>query len=104
MDRRLVTNVLLSFLMTPRADAKRFEMLNLLASILSWGDMEREKAGLQRSASSSLKPGHVSKGKGPAELEVNDETEVSFLSLHTHFLTSITSYTVILTAVGRIPS
>ncbi len=45
VDRRLVTNVLLQFLATPRADVKRFEMLSLLATILSWSDVEREKAG-----------------------------------------------------------
>lgn len=48
VDRRLVTNVLLSFLTTARADSKRFEMLSLLSTILSWDDEEREKAGLQR--------------------------------------------------------
>lgn len=46
--RRLVTNILLQFITTPRADPKRFEMLSLLATILSWEDEEREKAGLQR--------------------------------------------------------
>lgn len=56
VDRRLVTNVLISFFNTPRADSKRFEMLSLLASILGWSDEDRERAGLQRlgtSASSS---------------------------------------------------
>ena len=53
VDRRLVTNVLLSFLTTPRADAKRFQMLQLLASVLSWSDDDREKAGLQKASSSS---------------------------------------------------
>ncbi|KAF8331277.1 uncharacterized protein EI90DRAFT_3057337 [Cantharellus anzutake] len=48
VDRRLVTNILLQFLGTPRADPKRFEMLTLLSSILSWDDNERERAGLQR--------------------------------------------------------
>jgi hypothetical protein len=43
-----VTNILLQFIVTPRADPKRFEMLSLLATILSWEDGEREKAGLQR--------------------------------------------------------
>ncbi|KAF7344534.1 Guanylate kinase [Mycena sanguinolenta] len=56
VDRRLVTNVLLSFLTTPRADPKRFEMLSLLASVLSWSDPEREKAGLQRTQSSLAPP------------------------------------------------
>ena len=48
VDRRLVTNILLAFLGAKRGDSKRFEMLNILATILSWDDAEREKAGLQR--------------------------------------------------------
>lgn len=56
VDRRLVTNILLQFLATPRADRKRYEMLNLLGSILGWGDEEREKVGLQRSGGSSGSP------------------------------------------------
>lgn len=76
MDRRLVTNVLLSFLTTPRADAKRFEMLNLLSSILSWGDLEREKAGLQRAGTPSTKLGSSAHGRAPTDIELNDETEV----------------------------
>lgn len=87
VDRRLVTNVILSFLTTPRADAKRFEMLTLLASILSWSDIEREKAGLQRSQQPPvLSPSGSfwrrtstsdSPGKG-AELHKTDETEVLY--------------------------
>lgn len=84
VDRRLVTNVLLSFITTPRADSKRFEMLNLLSSILSWSDAEREKAGLQRTggvvssgSSRSVSSSYpASKGKG-VDLESTDETEVS---------------------------
>lgn len=48
VDRRLVTNFLLAFLATSRSDTKRFEMLSLLATVLQWDDVEREKAGLQR--------------------------------------------------------
>ena len=84
VDGRLVTNVLLSFLTTPREDAKRFEMLSLLATILSWTDSEREKAGLQR-ANSSIAPSpsfwsRSSAGISPAnaqELDKTDKTEVS---------------------------
>ncbi|GLB42378.1 putative GRIP-related Arf-binding domain containing protein [Lyophyllum shimeji] len=94
VDRRLVTNVLLSFLTTPRADAKRFEMLSLLATILSWSDAEREKAGLQR-ASNAPAPapassfwGRSSASNSPAkgmDLEKTDETE-SFSRLWVEFL------------------
>ena len=99
VDRRLVTNVLLSFLSTPRADGKRFEILSLLASVLSWNDLEREKAGLQRVSSSDTSPassfwGRSSSVGSPAkaELDKSDETEVgrssAFLyNLHTHTLT-----------------
>lgn len=86
VDRRLVTNILLQFLTTPRADAKRFEMLSLLATILSWTDPEREKAGLQRAQPAATPPssfwGRTSVGNSPskgAELEKTDETEVSIL-------------------------
>ncbi|KAI0716887.1 hypothetical protein C8Q76DRAFT_617212 [Earliella scabrosa] len=94
VDRRLVTNVVLSFLNTPRADSKRFEMLSLLANVLSWSDDEREKAGLQRSggvapsSSGSLLWGRSaasSPASRPAELQKTDETE-SFSRLWVEFL------------------
>ncbi|PPQ81925.1 hypothetical protein CVT25_013773 [Psilocybe cyanescens] len=94
VDRRLVTNVLLSFLSTPRADSKRFEMLSLLASILSWNDQEREKAGLQRihpseGPQASSFWGRTSTTTSPSragsELEKSDETE-SFSRLWVEFL------------------
>ena len=53
VDRRLVTNILLAFLGAKRGDSKRFEMLNILATILSWDDVERDKAGLQRTGTGS---------------------------------------------------
>ena len=83
VDRRLVTNVVLSFLSTPRADSKRFETLSLLASILSWNDQEREKAGLQRTNSAEATHGGLFWGRSSTsasrpntELEKSDETEV----------------------------
>lgn len=85
VDRRLVTNVMLSFLTTPRADGKRFEMLKLLADILSWNDVEREKAGLQRAVGGpSVSPASQSTSsmfgrrasRSQPELEKTDETEV----------------------------
>ncbi|KAI0355884.1 hypothetical protein OH77DRAFT_1503859 [Trametes cingulata] len=97
VDRRLVSNVLLSFLTTPRADSKRFEMLSLLATILSWSDDEREKAGLQRragapnSSSTSSLPSLFGRSAAstpsgkPAELDKTDETE-SFSRLWVEFL------------------
>ncbi|KAI0301601.1 hypothetical protein B0F90DRAFT_318651 [Multifurca ochricompacta] len=87
VDRRLVTNVLLTFLNTPREDTKRFEMLGLLASILSWSDEERVRAGLQRIGtnlpSSANSPAR--QRPRPLELEKTDETE-SFSRLWVEFL------------------
>lgn len=100
VDRRLVTNVFLSFLSTPRADPKRFEMLGLIGTILGWGEAERERAGLIKglgaatgggtsgSASSSSGGGLFwGRGNGAAspgksknvELEKTDETEVCLI-------------------------
>jgi len=85
-----VTNVLLQFLNTPRGDAKRFEMLTLLSSILQWTEDEREKAGLQRSGLPATKSSILttlspaSKSKA-LELEKTDETE-SFSRLWVEFL------------------
>ncbi|KAG1823634.1 uncharacterized protein BJ212DRAFT_1444722 [Suillus subaureus] len=93
VDRRLVNNVLLSFLSTPRADAKRFEMLTLLASVLSWTDAEREKAGLQRSSITASsgnsfwgRPSNIgSPSQKAVDLEKTDETE-SFSRLWVEYL------------------
>jgi hypothetical protein len=97
VDRRLVTNVLLQFLATNRADPKRFEMLGLLGTILSWTEGEKEKAGLQRAhgnASGTMPASGPGAGGlvsffgrsstslpnvKAAELEKTDETEVLFL-------------------------
>jgi len=90
VDARLVTNILLQFLATPRTDTKRFEMLTLLGSILNWGEEEREKAGLQRAAShvnhGEAKGGFWGGGSGKSpKLDKTDETE-SFSRLWVEFL------------------
>ena len=77
VDRRLVTNILLQYLSTARGDGKRFEMLSLLASILSWSDTERESAGLQRITTSSLvPPGRSVSSSTPVTPIKTEESEV----------------------------
>ncbi|KAG6834980.1 hypothetical protein H0H93_005946 [Arthromyces matolae] len=93
VDRRLVTNVLLSFLSTPRADSKRFEMLSLLATVLSWSDSEREKAGLQR----------VNYAAKSMDLEKTDETE-SFSRLWVEFLLTEAAAGESPSGLGQYPS
>ncbi|TRM63634.1 hypothetical protein BD626DRAFT_548013 [Schizophyllum amplum] len=97
VDRRLVTNVLLSFITTPREDSKRFEMLGLLATILGWGDSERIKAGLQRGSGGGtpLSGGGFWGRKSTStqqdsRVDQTDETE-SFSRLWVEFLLTETS-------------
>ncbi|SCV74010.1 BQ2448_6442 [Microbotryum intermedium] len=100
VDRRLVSNVLISFLNTPRGDTKRFEMLQLLSSILSWSDDQREQVGLQRAvaagSSSRTGRGHArtsgaGAGKGKAAATTQEEEDglgenESFSNLFIEFL------------------
>jgi myosin heavy subunit len=46
--RQVVTNYLLQFLTLDRSDAKRFQVLQVIAGYLNWSDEDREKAGLAR--------------------------------------------------------
>ncbi|RSH92703.1 hypothetical protein EHS25_008148 [Saitozyma podzolica] len=97
VDRRLVNNILISFLSTSRADSKRFEMLNLLSTILGWDDREREKAGLQRTdpkaggkgKAQANKPGVARKdSQGREERSAEEEAAMneSFSNLFVEFL------------------
>lgn len=99
VDRRLVTNVMLSYLNTPRGDSKRFEMLNLLSSILNWSDQEKEKAGIQKGGPTlspapttgfwgrSISSGSYSPSiKTPVELPKSPEETESFSRLWVEFL------------------
>ncbi|OAQ71052.1 golgi matrix protein [Pochonia chlamydosporia 170] len=48
VDRQVVTNHLLHFLTLDRGDAKRFQVLQVMAGYLNWTDEQREQAGLAR--------------------------------------------------------
>ncbi|EIN08480.1 hypothetical protein PUNSTDRAFT_87917 [Punctularia strigosozonata HHB-11173 SS5] len=90
VDRRLVTNIVLQYITTPRGDSKRYEMLSLLATILSWNDAERERAGLQRTGSAGPPPPigqRTASGQTPSkgDLDKTDVTE-SFSKLWVEFL------------------
>ncbi|CBQ73640.1 related to RUD3-suppressor of uso1-1 transport defect [Sporisorium reilianum SRZ2] len=82
VDKRLVTNLLLAFLTTPRADGKRYEMLSLIAGVLGWRDEEREAAGLQRG---SAKPAATQRRVSNGGAGAGDE---SFGNLFVEFLLS----------------
>ena len=50
---QLVTNHLLHFLALDRSDAKKFQILQLIAALLGWTDEQREQAGLARPSTMS---------------------------------------------------
>ncbi|KAH7319673.1 hypothetical protein B0I35DRAFT_478000 [Stachybotrys elegans] len=52
VDRQIVTNHLLHFLTLDRGDAKRFQVLQVMAGYLNWTDEQREQAGLARPGAS----------------------------------------------------
>ncbi|EMR11301.1 hypothetical protein PNEG_00330 [Pneumocystis murina B123] len=55
IDKKLVTNLILSFITLPRDDTKRYEVLQLMSAFLQWTDEQKELAGLIRSKNLSFK-------------------------------------------------
>lgn len=53
IDRQIVTNHFLHFLALDRSDPKKFQILQLIASLLNWTDEQKEQAGLARPGASS---------------------------------------------------
>ena len=58
--RQIVTNHLLHFLHLDRSDPKKFQILQLIASLLGWSDEQREQAGLARPGTTSGLPAPTS--------------------------------------------
>jgi hypothetical protein len=51
--RQIVTNHFLHFLALDRSDPKKFQILQLIASLLNWTDEQKEQAGLARPGASN---------------------------------------------------
>ncbi|KAI9026443.1 hypothetical protein CLU79DRAFT_47074 [Phycomyces nitens] len=49
VDRQLVTSLLVGFLIAPRGDRKRYDILTILASVLQLSTDQKEQIGLIRS-------------------------------------------------------
>ncbi|RPA95545.1 hypothetical protein L873DRAFT_1697598 [Choiromyces venosus 120613-1] len=90
IDKQLVTNVFLQFVSIQRGDTKKYEVLQLISSVLDWNDEQREKAGLVRpgtaanSSSSTLKtpplsPFHRSPSTPTLSDAYDGSKDVSFL-------------------------
>lgn len=52
-QRQIVTNHFLHFLALERSDPKKFQVLQLIASLLNWTDEQKEQAGLARPGTSN---------------------------------------------------
>ncbi|KAI8325396.1 hypothetical protein GQ54DRAFT_246199, partial [Martensiomyces pterosporus] len=50
LDKRVITNLIVGFLALPYGDSKRFEILQLMSSILQFSEEQQEKVGLIRKA------------------------------------------------------
>jgi GRAB domain len=101
--------MLLQFLTTSRGDGKRFEMLSIFSSILSWDDSERERAGLQRAgtganAPPSLGGRRVFSGSKIPDLDKADEPEVRAYSSSLQYSEFNTWAAVLFQNVGGVPS
>ncbi|KAG8528001.1 uncharacterized protein KY384_006917 [Bacidia gigantensis] len=53
IDKQLITNHFMHFLAIDRADSKKFEVLQIIASLLAWNEEQREQAGLARPGASN---------------------------------------------------
>ncbi|KAL6714927.1 hypothetical protein ACLMJK_007187 [Lecanora helva] len=53
IDKQLVTNHFLHFIALERADPKKFQVLQIIASLLAWTEEQREQAGLARPGASN---------------------------------------------------
>lgn len=46
VDKELISNLLISFVSIPRADPRKFEVLELLSNFLNWDEDKKQQAGL----------------------------------------------------------
>ncbi|KAJ2732128.1 hypothetical protein IW152_004050 [Coemansia sp. BCRC 34962] len=80
LDKRVITNLIVGFLALPYGDSKRYEILQLMSSILQFSEEQQEKAGLIRKAGKrppmQSAPGTPTLGSEVADLQV--ETKDSF--------------------------
>ncbi|KAJ1966614.1 hypothetical protein H4R35_006951 [Dimargaris xerosporica] len=77
VDRRVITNLLVTFLELPYGDAKRFEVLQLMSNILQFTETEQEQVGLIRKSTRSV--GQSASAAPEAEDESFSDRWISFL-------------------------
>ncbi|KAG7693950.1 hypothetical protein KL949_003725 [Ogataea haglerorum] len=86
VDRELISNLLISFLQIPRADAKKFEVLQLISNFLNWDDEKKRHAGLLSSHSKTNSNSVLNVPSTPLVENSAPRSGQSFVSLWTEFL------------------
>ncbi|KAG7887212.1 hypothetical protein KL936_004372 [Ogataea polymorpha] len=86
VDRELISNLLISFLQIPRADAKKFEVLQLISNFLNWDDEKKRHAGLLSSHSKTNSNSVLNVPSTPIAENSAPRSSQSFVSLWTEFL------------------
>ncbi|KAI9469157.1 hypothetical protein LPJ78_003717 [Coemansia sp. RSA 989] len=86
LDKRVITNLIVGFLALPYGDSKRYEILQLMSSILQFSEEQQEKVGLIRKAGRRVP---VQSGPGTPASETslaNGDTKDSFSDQWISFL------------------
>ncbi|KAJ2361717.1 hypothetical protein H4S02_007258, partial [Coemansia sp. RSA 2611] len=86
LDKRVITNLVVGFLALPYGDSKRYEILQLMSSILQFSEEQQEKVGLIRKAGRRV-PVQSSPGTPASESSTaNGDTKDSFSDQWISFL------------------
>ncbi|KAI8375637.1 hypothetical protein EDC96DRAFT_562204 [Choanephora cucurbitarum] len=57
VDRQLITNLFIGFLMAPRGDRKRYDILTIISNVLQLSEEQKEQIGLLRPKHGTMQPG-----------------------------------------------
>ncbi|KAJ2808981.1 hypothetical protein H4R20_000489 [Coemansia guatemalensis] len=85
LDKRVITNLVVGFLALPYGDSKRYEILQLMSSILQFSEEQQEKVGLIRKAGrraplKSASPGTPTSETTPTPGETKDSFSDQWIS------------------------
>ncbi|KAI8373690.1 hypothetical protein BD560DRAFT_328004, partial [Blakeslea trispora] len=82
VDRQLITNLFIGFLMAPRGDRKRYDILSIISNVLQLSEEQKEQIGLSRPKNGTiLQPG------SPTAEQPQKEVKRKMDSFHQDFLT-----------------
>ncbi|KAJ2692554.1 hypothetical protein H4R19_006132, partial [Coemansia spiralis] len=86
LDKRVITNLIVGFLALPYGDSKRYEILQLMSSILQFSEEQQAKVGLIRKAGRRTAPQSSSGTRTPDSSAASADTKDSFSDQWISFL------------------